>query len=371
MNRIGVMQVTDTLAAGGLERVAVNLANHLPREQYDSHLCVTRETGPLMDLVSQHVKHFNLVRTGRLDVGAVRRLIAYVRKHEIRILHAHGTSLFIAALVSRVKPYPAVVWHDHFGRSATEQRPAWIYGLAAKTVGGVITVNQALAEWAQKKLRVRADRVWCLPNFVCEPAMRGDPPKLPGQSGLRIVCVANLRPEKDHLNLVSAMKPIVQEFPEAHLLLLGQADDKLHFKRIQQAIARDGLDAHISWLGSRKDVAAILPACDVGVLSSASEGSPLAVIEYGLAGLPVVATSVGQCAEVLDEGRAGLLVPARQPALLAQAILSLLRNQARRVELAEIFRARVRENYSAKCIIKRIGDVYDAVLNDQGRARGL
>ena len=371
MSRIGVMQVTDTLAAGGLERVAVNVANHLPREQYDSHLCVTREAGPLVDLISSQVKYFNLARTGRLDVRAVHRLVAYVRKHEIRILHAHGTSLFIAALVSRFKPYPAVVWHDHFGRSATEQRPAWIYGLAAKTVGGVITVNQALAEWAQKKLRIRADRVWCLPNFVNEPEVQGNPPKLPGQSGWRIVCVANLRPEKDHLNLVSAMQRIVQEFPVIHLLLLGQADDKMHFKRIQQAIAHNGLDSHISWLGSRKDVAAILPACDVGVLSSASEGSPLALIEYGLAGLPVVATNVGQCAEVLDEGRAGLLVPAGQPALLAEAILSLLRNQARRVELAEIFQARARQNYSAERIMKRIGHVYDVVLHDQGRARGL
>src|SRR4051812_6922005 len=113
MNRIGVMQITDSLAIGGLERVAVNLANSLSPEHYHSHLCVTRDNGPLEKLIGKNVKLIHLERTGRYDFGALWRLRNFIRENQIQILHAHGTSLFTAALVSRFKPKPVVIWHDH------------------------------------------------------------------------------------------------------------------------------------------------------------------------------------------------------------------------------------------------------------------
>ena len=69
MKRIGVMQVIDTLAMGGAERVAVNLANGLPAARYASHLCTTRQDGPLAASLERHVGRLRLGRTRRLDVG--------------------------------------------------------------------------------------------------------------------------------------------------------------------------------------------------------------------------------------------------------------------------------------------------------------
>ena len=74
--------------------------------------------------------------------------------------------------------------------------------------------------------------------------------------------------------------------------------------RVQERIQQHGLESHVFLLGSRSDVPSILSGCDIGVLSSASEGMPLALLEYGVAGLPTVATRVGQVPEILDEGRA-------------------------------------------------------------------
>jgi glycosyltransferase involved in cell wall biosynthesis len=357
------MQMTDTLAAGGLERVAVNLANRLPRERYRSFMCSTREEGPLKELLFPHVRNLHLGRRNRFDMGAMRHLVGYIRQNQIKILHAHGTSLFIAALASLFKPYPAIVWHDHCGRHATEELPAWIYRLPAKLVDGVIAVNRPLAEWSRRRLHVRADRVWCIPNFVCEPDINGMVPELPGKTGFRIVCVGNPRPEKDHLNLVHAMRMVIQKIPEAHLLLVGGAGDKAYFAQLEAAIVQNDLVSHVSLLGPRNDVPLILKGCEIGVLSSVSEGAPLALIEYGMAGLAAIATKVGQCGEVLDEGRAGLLVPPAAPALLGEAIVSLLQSPVKRAMLGRRFKQRIKDTYSAGQIIKQVDQAYEILLN--------
>ncbi|MGH9945427.1 MAG: glycosyltransferase, partial [Pyrinomonadaceae bacterium] len=329
-DRIGVMHVTDTLSAGGAERVAVNVVNCLPRERYAPYLCTTRGDGPLEDLLEPDVQRLSLKRQGRFDAHALWRLVRFIQTNRIDILHAHQTSLFIAAAAALFPPYPKVIWHDHFGRFKLEVRPAFTYRQATRRIKGVIAVNPDLADWSRRSLHVPAERVWYVPNFACAPEPGGAPPELPGAAGGRIVCVANFRRQKDHLTLVRAMARVADESPAAHLLLVGVLVDHSYVAEIQAEIAARGLAGRVTLLGERRDVGALLRACDVGVLSSSSEGLPLALVEYGLAGLPAVATDVGQCAEVLAEGRAGLLVPPGDPAVLAEALLTLLRSPERR-----------------------------------------
>ena len=369
MNRVGVMQITDTLALGGLERVAVNLANHLPREQFRSYLCVTRGTGPLRESVAPHVQRLDLNRTGRFDLGAVLRLQRFVAENDIRILHAHGTSLFIAAasvFLAAPARRPARVRHGHFGRSDVQERPAQLYRLATRTAEAVIAVNEPLAKWSVDKLRMPPGRVWYIRNFVATPRPEAAPAApLPGRPGARIVCVANLRPQKDHLNLLKAMKVVAHHEPDAHLLLAGDAGDKAHLETVRQAICEWNLGTRVSWLGPRGDVPSLLKQCDIGVLSSVSEGLPLALIEYGMAGLAAVATRVGQCAEVLEDGAAGLLVPPQAPEALATALLTLLKSPRLRHELATRFSKRTREFFSPEAVIRQVSAVYDRVLSSR------
>jgi glycosyltransferase involved in cell wall biosynthesis len=92
------------------------------------------------------------------------------------------------------------------------------------------------------------------------------------------------------------------------------------------------------------------------------------LIEYGLAGLPVVATDVGQCAEALDQGQCGLLVPPSSPELLGKAILSLLQSSEKRVAFGRGFKQRVEENYGEKPIIRKLEQVYEKVLSSRRQA---
>src|SRR6266487_3412121 len=137
-----VMQVVDSLQLGGLESVAVNYANHLTKRGLRSSLCSTRESGPLAQRLSPGVAYLNLQRKGLVDVGELKRLTGFIRKQQVDLLHAHGTSLFFSVLASWLVPNLRVIWHDHFGRCETEKRSRWLYRLAVRRAAGVIAVNQ-------------------------------------------------------------------------------------------------------------------------------------------------------------------------------------------------------------------------------------
>jgi len=363
---VKVMHITDTLIAGGKERVAVNLSNLLQTENYQGHLCTTRSEGPL-DLEVRHtVGRLRLFRKRRFDFLSLVRLTSYIRVQQIDVLHAHGPSLFMAILASLFPPFPAVVWHDHYGKYALKERSVLIYRLLSKRLKGVITVNEPLAEWSRKKLKIPEQRVWYLPNCIFEKDEIREKPydaiSLPGVAGSRIVCVANLRPQKAHVTLVRAMKAVVSKVPHAQLLVVGSPVDGRYFKKIQEEVLQLGIGENVSFLGERQDIPQILRASAVGVLSSASEGFPLVLLEYGAASLPAVATSVGQCVEILDQGHAGRLVPPHSPDELSKAILSILESPDQGAELGRRLNIRCQELFNPETLLKKICHVYDAVL---------
>ena len=87
----------------------------------------------------------------------------------------------------------------------------------------------------------------------------------------------------------------------------------------------------------------------------------MVLLEYGMAGLASVATTVGQCADVLDGGAAGMLIPPKSPAALARALVSLLTQPTERTTLGEKLRKRVETSYGAESIAEQICGIYYTV----------
>jgi glycosyltransferase involved in cell wall biosynthesis len=357
------MHMVDTLELGGAERMAVNLTNLLPRDQFMPYLCTTRSDGPLATLVSTDVLRLSLNRRNRFDPSAIARLAEFVRHHGIRILHAHGSSLFLASIVSRFSNV-RVLWHDHYGPCELNDRPAWMYRLAVRRIAGAIVVNQLLSEWARTRLFLPPERVWFIPNLVDVRVTGGFPLLVPGTVGKRIVCVANLRPQKDYFTLLAAMRLVLAKVPDAHLLIVGARSDGNYQDTVLAEIAALGLSGNVTFLGSRNDVPDLLRLCDIAVLSSVSEGLPLSLLEYGAMGLPTVATAVGECPEVLDNGRAGILVPPKSPERLANALIGLLHSAEQRRVLGRSLHERVATRYGPRAIVDQFCQVYKSVLSD-------
>jgi glycosyltransferase involved in cell wall biosynthesis len=361
----GVLHVVDALNIGGAERVAINLVNLLPRDRFRPYLCTTRAEGPLSELVAPDVTRLCLERQRRLDAVALRQFRDFVADRRVRIVHAHGPALFFARIAASLCGRCPLIWHDHHGRGGSGERPVWLYRLATRGVAGVIAVSQGLADWCRQTLRVASHRIWYIPNLVPSDEQGFDAedcPELPGEPGKRMVCVANFRPDKDHPNLLQAMSVVAAQVPGAHLLLVGDSADHVYVGGIRRQIEKMKLDHAVTYLGPRNDVPAILRACDIGVLSSSAEGLPLALLEYGHAGLAAAATAVGQCGEVLDNGYAGMLAPPRSPQDLGRALVRLLEDREERARYAARFQSRVDELYNPQRILRRICDVYQEVL---------
>jgi glycosyltransferase involved in cell wall biosynthesis len=366
---VGVMHVVDTLDIGGTETVAVNLANRLPRERYRPYLCTTRRasrSNALASSLHKDVRRLSLDRDFRFDLSAVIRLVDFIRREKINLLHVHSTSIFLGRLAALLAPSRVrVIWHDHYGRCELNDRPVRLYRLAISGAAGVIAVNYQLAEWARRSLHVSPRRVWYVPNFVMPSrAQTRLAQDLPGSSGNRIVCVGNLRLQKDHLTLIRAMAVVRDHHPAAHLLIAGAPLDVDLAHSLGREVRRLRLEENVTFLGQVDDVASILPICDIGVLSSLSEGLPLALLEYGWAGLPAVATSVGQCPEVLDHGNAGILVKPGAPQELATAIQQLLSSPERRNASARRLRDFVRKTFDPAVIVNQICRIYETVLSE-------
>ena len=181
MSEVGVMHLLDTLALGGAERAAVNLVNELPRDKYRPYLCTTRSEGPLREAVARGVARTALERKSRFDHRPIRRLVEFIRKQKIEILHAHGSTLFVAATAAWFPPHPIVIWHAHYGRVALENRRAWAHRIALRRACGVITVNQQLAEWCGRRLCFPLEKIWCIPKMVRTPETRLGIAGLPGR----------------------------------------------------------------------------------------------------------------------------------------------------------------------------------------------
>lgn len=171
-------------------------------------------------------------------------------------------------------------------------------------------------------------------------------------------CVARLSEVKCPLVLVDAFARLHAQYPGVHLLLAGDGPmaDEVHRK-----VDETGLARHIDLLGS-VSVDDLLPACDVAVLASSSEGMSNALLEAMACGLPVVATAVGGNLQLVRPGITGVLVPPYDPAALAEAMLSLARDSTRRHELGERARRMVLEEFSSLRMIGAYDHLYRGLM---------
>ncbi len=172
-------------------------------------------------------------------------------------------------------------------------------------------------------------------------------------------CVARLSEVKCPLVLVDAFARLHARFPDVRLLFAG---DGPMADEVRRKVADVGLERHIDLLGSVSSVDDLLPACDVAVLASSSEGMSNALLEAMACGLPVVATGVGGNLQLVRPGVNGVLVPPHDPAALAEAMLSLARDAGRRHELGGRARRMILEEFSSLRMIGAYDHLYRGLL---------
>lgn len=352
-----VLQLIDSLDAGGAERIAVTFANSLCGKIEASHLCTTRMEGVLKQRVNTDVGYLFLKKTASLDLGAAQRLIKYLRQHKVDIIHAHTTSFFFATLVKLLYPKISVIWHTHLGqRVYTKRGQNKVLYLCSRYFKTIIAVNENLKDWCRQTLRTKD--VNYLPNFVDMSQFEDD---LISKREKTIVCLANLKAPKNHQNLVTAFARISSSFPDWRLLLTGKDFHDPYSEKLHETVEKLGLKNKVVFLGQQSEVPKLLAGATIGVLASDSEGLPMALLEYGAAGLAVVTTEVGHCGAVLKDF--GILVPPNNPGALADALATYLEDDTKRQADGKAFRDHIRKHYSAKAVMPQLINIYRGAIH--------
>lgn len=341
-----ILQMVEHLLPGGAERMAVNISNLLFENGYTVVLCPTRAKGALESDVLPGVKLKCLNKQSFFDFIAFWKLFLIVKQDEIDIIHAHSSSVVWACFVKLLFPNVKIIWHDHYGSRQTDKKSNVVYRQLSPIISGIITVNDKLKIWSIQNMRIaNKGNIVCLNNFPVLSSYY----KKNRLNEINILLLSNLRKEKDHLNFLHAFASIKDKLESYNVKVFfaGMYWQDDYYKQLNDFIHENQISDYIQFLGSINNVSELLSNSDIGVICSVFEGLPVSLLEYGLAGLPVVVTNVGQCAEVVDNGNAGIVVPPSDPQALAEALLTYIHKPEMRESFGVKLKHRVESAYGA------------------------
>jgi glycosyltransferase involved in cell wall biosynthesis len=298
------------------------------------------------------------------------RLESLLRSGDVDLVHAHkfGSNVWGAAL-GRLCRVPVVISHEHtwsfegqIGRRLIDRH------IVSRHSDTVIAVSEADRMRMISIVGMPSERVTLIPNGIPVPHPR-HAASVRANLGVAdgaplLVQTAVLRPQKSVGTMLEAMAILREREPAARLVIIGPGDPGA----LKTRAAELGVLDAVSFIGQRDDVADIVAAADLGVLSSDFEGMPLAILEYMAAGLPVVSTSVGGVPEIVSEGETGLLVPPRDSRALAERIGRVIADSELARQMGENGRRRQQERFSAAAMIQDVTALYERLLTAAGIA---
>jgi glycosyltransferase involved in cell wall biosynthesis len=386
-SRPTIAHLLHTLTRAGAELLAADLARKL-QDRFNFIFICLDEIGPLgKSLQEEGFIVTDLHRRPGVDFSVARRVRQLVKKHDVKLLHAHQYSPFFYAASSRslletVFCRPPVLFTEH-GRHFPDHRSLRRV-LANKVLltrhDRVTAVGQFVKDALTKNEGIPGRRIEVIyngidPDSFGSATYGGDSAKatairmqLRSDLGLKpdtpmALQVARLHPVKDHVTAVAAMAYVVQDIPEAVLVLVGEGVEQ---NRIIAKINEFGLKDNIRMVGMRKDVARFMLAADVYLLSSLSEGVSVTLLEAMGSSLPIVATDVGGNGEVVSHGKNGLLCKSGDPRDLAGSLISLLRNRQMQSQMGRAGRTRLREMFTQERMHAGYTRVYEQMLGRKG-----
>ncbi|MCH8096594.1 MAG: glycosyltransferase [Proteobacteria bacterium] len=376
-----IMFLARSLDGGGAERQLVTLAVGLRKRGHEVAIAVFYPGGEFETQArNAGVAILPLGKRGRWDVvGFAWRLLKTLRAARPDILHGYlATANLLAVLARPFLPKTRTVLGIRASNMALD-RYDWLMrligrleALFASPADLVIANSEAGRDHAVAR-GFPGDKMAVVPNGIDTQFFRPDPAASPrlradlgiGSEGRLIGLVARLDPMKDHPTFLRAVAEFLESGGRARFICVG--DGPRAYRESLQTLGRElGIDANLSWAGSRDDMPSVYNALDVLTLTSAfGEGFPNVLGEAMACGVPCVATDVGDVKRVL--GEAGIVVAPGDPGALARAWVTILRRfETEDGTLGQETRRRIVTHFSAETMVARTEALLGGLL-DQAR----
>lgn len=305
------------------------------------------------------------------DPRAIPTLMFLLKKKRVDVVHTHlSHSNILGSMAAKVVNIPLVTTL-HNTRETKEGKLGLRIRLERYCLRNLTSRVIAVGENVASVYRpiLRSDLLEVIPNSVRlgqkitsqeRDAIRVE---LMGDTDRTLVlAVGRLKLHKGYHDLLTAFARVHEGCPRAFLAIVGFGELKDSLKEYSSAL---GISEHVRFLGSRNDVPQLLASADVYVNSSHWEGLSIAMLEAMAAGLPVVATSVGDAEIVLATG-GGLFAEAKNPNDLAHVLENLLSDPEKMRTMGRIARECVEKNYNSDLWLDRLLTCYAlAQKNDQ------
>jgi L-malate glycosyltransferase len=354
-----VMHLTDRFGVGGLELGILKIVNGLDDSRIVSSVCSLRPGDPLT--LRPGVKLFVLNRREGNDPYLVVDLYRLLKRERPHVVHTHqwGT-LLEGAVAARLGGVPYHVHGEH-GTLDTRRRNVWAQRILWRRVDRMLSVSSRLAERMARNIGFPLSRISVIRNGLdlnrFQPREDKASAKLAlgiGPNTLLIGTVGRTVPVKDHATFLRALALLQSTGTRCSVVIAGTGPLLEETKQLAKS-----LDLHdVRILGTRDDVEAVLPAFDIFVLSSRSEGLSNTIQEAMACGLPVVATQVGGADELVVDGQTGILVPPGNPEAFADALATLVHDVELRKRFGGAGHARARSHFGLGRMIREYEDMY-------------
>jgi glycosyltransferase involved in cell wall biosynthesis len=388
VDRAKVLNVITKLAVGGAQETALAYCSQLDPARWATTLVTGPEQsaeGNLFDEAARRGVRVVTIPSLRrrirpvADLRAVVELVRLFRRERPDIVHTHSSKAgLVGRLSARIAGVPVVVhtvhgWSFHEGMSPRARAVAVrLERLAARWTSTIVVVadsdadiggEEGIGRWGQYALIRSAVDVEALRRATGSRADARVALGIP--EGVPVLgTVTRLCRQKDPATLLRAARQVVDSRPDARLVVVGDGPMRAY---VDQLLDELDLRPHVSLLGPRTDVAALLPGFDAFVLSSRWEGLPRVVVEAMAVGVPVVATDVGGIDEAVTDGESGLLAAAGDPEAMAAAVLRVFDEPGLAHRLRRGAAERVDE-FDIGVMTERLDDLYSSLVAS-GRSR--
>jgi glycosyltransferase involved in cell wall biosynthesis len=316
------------------------------------------------------------------DITAFLKLYFYFKKEKFSIVHVHTLKPeFYGQIAAQLAGVPVILNTLH-GFDFAESDPLTkkmlflsLERVAAKCSTAIFSIGKHIIKRAGQEKIGRPEKFIYLGRDIDTERFNPDnfslnfldskKKELNIPLGKKVIgIVARLVAEKGYLELFKAFSNIIKKYPDAILLIIGQNEPEKKDAINLDVLEEYGIRNNVIFLGERNDVEQIYPLMDVFVLPTHREGLGAAILEAEAMKVPVVASDIGGCPETIDNGKTGILVPVSSIEKLTEALLFILDNPQKAIDMGQSGRDKVLREFSKEIVFSRLKKEYENLIKN-------